>query len=218
MPQILKVDPLVPDLWECLFSKTQEVLKGGGVIAFPTDTFYGLGADPFNKTAVDKIYEIKGRDSKKPLLLLIDSPRKLDALMEEPSRDSFKLIETFWPGPLTILFKPKPTIPKNITTGLIGIRQPGNSITRKLLSSLDHPLTAPSANLNGENPATTAEEVELQLGNKLDLVLDAGPCKGEEPSTLVDATQKPVRLIREGAVSFKCIQESLETIQTQEPL
>ena len=209
MPQILKVDPLVPDLWECLFAKTQEVLKGGGVIAFPTDTFYGLGADPFNKTAVDKIYEIKGRDSKKPLLLLIDSPRKLDALMEEPSRDSFKLIETFWPGPLTILFKPKPTIPKNITTGLIGIRQPGNSITRKLLSSLDHPLTAPSANLNGENPATTAEEVELHLGKKLDLILDAGVCKGGKPSTLVDATQTPIRLIREGAISFKSIQESL---------
>ena len=163
MPQILKVDPLIPTLWEDIFAKTKEVLKAGGIIAFPTDTFYGLGADPFNKTAVDKIYEIKGRDSKKPLLLLIDSPRKLDALIEEPSRDSSKLIETFWPGPLTILFKPKPTIPKNITTGLIGIRQPGNSITRKLLSSLDHPLTAPSANLNGENPATTAEEVNSAL-------------------------------------------------------
>ena len=129
--------------------------------------------------------------------------------MEEPSRDSFKLIETFWPGPLTILFKPKPTIPKNITTGLIGIRQPGNSITRKLLSSLDHPLTAPSANLNGENPATTAEEVELHLGKKLDLILDAGVCNGGKPSTLVDATQTPIRLIREGAISFKSIQESL---------
>jgi len=218
MPQILKVDPLIPTLWEDLFAKTKEVLKSGGVIAFPTDTFYGLGADPFNKTAVDKIYEIKNRDSKKPLLLLIDSPEKLDNLVEEPSEDSAKLIEKFWPGPLTILFKPKSTIPKNITTGLLGLRQPGNAITRKLLSLLDHPLTAPSANLSGKNPATTAEQVEIQLGKKLDLVLDAGTCKGEEPSTLVDATQKPVRLIREGAVSFKCIRESLGTLQTQEPL
>ena len=209
MPQILKLDPLIPTLWEDLFAKTKEVLKSGGVIAFPTDTFYGLGANPFNKTAVDKIYEIKGRESKKPLILLIESPAKLEFLVEEPSKDSAKLIETFWPGPLTILFKPKSTIPKNITTGLIGIRQPGNSITRKLLSSLDHPLTAPSANLNGENPATTAEEVELHLGKKLDLILDAGVCNGGKPSTLVDATQKPVRLIREGAISFKSIQDSL---------
>ena len=218
MPQILKVDPLIPALWEDLFTKTKEVLKAGGIIAFPTDTFYGLGADPFNKTAVDKIYEIKNRDSKKPLLLLIDSPEKLDDLVEEPSKDSVKLIENFWPGPLTILFKPKSTIPENITTGLLGLRQPGNAITRKLLSALDHPLTAPSANFSGKNPATTAKQVELQLGNKLDLILDAGVCKGGQPSTLVDATQKPIRLIREGAVSFKCIQESLRTLPTQESL
>ena len=218
MPQILKVDPLIPSLWENSFSKTREVLKGGGVIAFPTDTFYGLGADPFNKTAVDKIYEIKGRDSKKPLLLLIDSPEKLDGLVEKPTEESIKLIKTFWPGPLTLLFKPKPNIPQNVTTGLIGIRQPGNSMTRKLLSALDHPLTAPSANISGENPATTAEQVELHLGNKLDLILNAGVCKGGEPSTLVDATQAPVRLIREGAISFKHIQESLNgELQTQEP-
>ena len=209
MPQILKVDSLTPTLWEDLFAKTQEVLKSGGVIAFPTDTFYGLGADPFNKTAVDKIYEIKSRDSKKPLLLLIDSPTKLENFVEKPSKESIKLIETFWPGPLTILFNPKPNIPENITTSLIGIRQPGNPITRKLLSGLDHPLTAPSANSSGENPATTPEQAELYFGNKLDLILDAGICKGGEPSTLVDATHIPVKLIREGAISFKYIQKSL---------
>ena len=218
MPQILKADPLIPDLWEDLFVKTQEVLKGGGVIAFPTDTFYGLGANPFNKTAVDKIYEIKGRDSKKPLLLLIDLPEKLDKLVEEPSEDGFKLMKTFWPGPLTLLFKPKPAIPENITNGLLGVRQPGNSLTRNLLSKLGHPLTAPSANISGANPATSAEQVELQLGKKLDLILDAGICKGGEPSTLVDITQIPVQLIREGAISFKCIQECLNgALQTREP-
>jgi len=219
MPQILKVNPSNPESWKNMIVETQKVLKDGGVIAFPTDTFYGLGADPFNKTAVDKIYEIKGRDSKKPLLLLIDSPAKLDDLVEEPSEDSVKLIETFWPGPLTILFKPKPAIPGNITTDLIGIRQPGNSLTRGLLSKLGHPLTAPSANISGEHPTTSAKQVELRLGNKLDLILDAGIYKGGKPSTLVDATQTPVRLIREGAVNFKSIQDSLNsTLQTREPL
>ena len=219
MPQILKVDTSDPDLWDNIITKTQKVLKGGGVIAFPTDTFYGLGADPYNKNAVNKIYEIKNRDRNKPLLLLIDSVVKLDKLVEEPSEASTKLIDTFWPGPLTMLFKPKSSIPEYITDDLIGIRLPGNSITRKLLSALNHPLTAPSANFSGEDPTTSAEHVKDHLGNKVDLILDAGICKGGEPSTLVDTTKNPVRLIRAGAISFTSIQESLnETLETQELL
>lgn len=219
MPQILKLDSPDSESWKSMIAETQKVLMGGGIIAFPTDTFYGLGADPFNKDAVDKIYKIKGRDSKKPLLLLIDSIAKLNNLAEEPSEASTKLIKTFWPGPLTLLFKPKPSIPENITTGLIGIRQPGNSITRNLLSELSHPLTAPSANISGQAPANSAEEVMARLGNKVDLILDAGFCIGGEPSTLVDTTQTPVQLIRAGAISFEKIHESLkETLQTQEPL
>ena len=209
MPQILKVKPSNPESWESMIAETQKVLKGGGVIAFPTDTFYGLGANPYNTKAVDKIYSIKGRDPEKPLLLLIDSILKLDDLAEEISEASAKLIESFWPGPLTMLFKPKHTIPKNITTGLIGIRQPGNSITRKILAGLNYPLTAPSANISGEDPTTTAEQVKDRLGNKVNLILDAGICRGGEPSTLVDTTQTPVHLVRAGAINFKSIQESL---------
>ena len=179
-----------------MVAETQKVLKGGGVIAFPTDTFYGLGANPYNTKAVDKIYAIKGRHPNKPLLLLIDSIKKLDDLAEEISEAATKLIESFWPGPLTMLFKPKSTIPKNITTGLIGIRQPGNLITRKILAELSFPLTAPSANISGEDPTTTAEQVKDRLGNKVDLILDAGICTGGEPSTLVDTTKTPVQLVR----------------------
>ena len=209
MPQILKVKPSNPESWESMIAETQKVLKGGGVIAFPTDTFYGLGANPYNTKAVDKIYSIKGRDPGKPLLLLIDSILKLDDLVEEISEASAKLIESFWPGPLTMLFKPKHTIPKNITTGLIGIRQPGNSITRKILAGLNYPLTAPSANISGQDPTTTAEQVKDRFGNKVDLILDAGICRGGEPSTLVDTTQTPIQLVRAGAINFKSIQESL---------
>ena len=217
MPQILKVNPSNPESWKNMIAETQKVLKGGGIIAFPTDTFYGLGADPYNETAVDKIYSIKGRDPEKPLLLLIDSIIKLDDLTEEISEAANKLIKSFWPGPLTMLFKPKSTIPKNITTGLIGIRQPGNPITRKILAELSFPLTAPSANISGEAPTTSAEQVRSSLGSKVDLILDAGICKGGEPSTLVDTTQTPVRLIRAGAINFKNIQESLNKIsQNQE--
>jgi len=219
MPQILKVKSSNSESWENMVAETQKVLKGGGVIAFPTDTFYGLGANPYNTKAVDKIYAIKGRHPNKPLLLLIDSIKKLDDLTEEISEAGTQLIESFWPGPLTMLFKPKSTIPKNITTDLIGIRQPGNPITRRILAKLNFPLTAPSANISGEDPATSAEQVRNRLGSKVDLILDAGICIGGEPSTLVDTTQTPVRLIRAGAINFKSIQESLNKIsQNQEPL
>ena len=213
MPRILKVKKFGSKSWENMITETLNILKGGGIIAFPTDTFYGLGANPYNKTAVDKIYSIKDRDPEKPLLLLIDSFAKLDDLVEDISEAAAKLIESFWPGPLTMLFKPKHTIPKFITTGLLGVRQPGNLITREILSELNLPLTAPSANISGKTPATSAEQVKDYLGNKVDLILDAGFCKGGEPSTLIDTTKVPVQLIRKGVIDFKKIQVSLNQTQ-----
>ena len=217
MPQILKVDP---SSWENTLSETRKILKAGGVVAFPTDTFYGLGVNPYNRIAVDKIYKIKGRDPEKPLLLLIDSVTKLENLIEEPPAACIKLMQAFWPGPLTLLFKPKASsIHENIAADLIGIRQPGNPITRKILSALDHPLTGPSANISGGNPATTAQQVQDTFGKKVELILDAGECKGGKPSTLVNATDTPVRLIRAGEIDFNNIQEYLNgCLQTQESL
>ena len=217
MPQILKVDP---SSWENTVSETRKVLKTGGIIAFPTDTFYGLGVNPYNRIAVDKIYEIKGRDPEKPLLLLIDSISKLENLVEEPSAACIKLMQTFWPGPLTLLFKPKPSsIHENISADLIGIRLPGNPVTRNILSALDHPLTAPSANISGENPVTTAQQVQDIFGEKVELILDAGECKGGKPSTVINATNNPARLIRAGEIDFKKIQDCLNgCLQTLESL
>jgi L-threonylcarbamoyladenylate synthase len=217
MPQILKVDP---SSWENTLSETRKVLKAGKIVAFPTDTFYGLGVNPYNRIAVDKIYEIKGRDPEKPLLLLIDSIPKLENLVEEPSTACIKLMQTFWPGPLTLLFKPKPSsIHKNISAGLIGIRQPGNPVTRNILSALDHPLTAPSANISGDNPATTAQQVQDIFGEKVELILDTGECKGGKPSTVINATNNAARLIRAGKIDFKNIQNCLNgCLQTLESL
>ena len=207
MPQILKVDP---SSWENTLSETRKVLKTGGIVAFPTDTFYGLGVNPYNRIAIDKIYKIKVRDSEKPLLLLIDSISKLENLVEEPSAACIKLMKTFWPGPLTLLFKPKPSsIHENISANLIGIRQPGNPITRNILSALDHPLTAPSANISGNNPAKTAQQAQDIFGEKVELILDAGECKGEKPSTVINANNNPARLIRAGEIDFKDIQDCL---------
>jgi L-threonylcarbamoyladenylate synthase len=207
MPLILKIDSKPEDVT----AKARNILLAGGVIAFPTDTFYGLGVDPFNQTAVDRLFKLKNRENNKPLILLISSRTQLEALAKEITPMHYVLMQKFWPGPMTLLFEPNPIIPQNVLAGSnrIGIRQPGNTITRKLISALGHPITAPSANLSGENPPITAEQVQQSLGNSLDLIIDGGTCHGGEPSTLVDATKTPIQLVREGAILFSEIERTL---------
>jgi L-threonylcarbamoyladenylate synthase len=203
MPQILKIDSNV------VSDQARKVLLQGGVIAFPTDTFYGLGVDPFNREAVDRVFEIKGREKNKPLLLLISAIEQLETLVKEITPAHSALMQKFWPGPLTLLFEPRSVIPENVSAGRIGIRQPGNSMTLNLISALGQPITAPSANLSGEEPPVTAEQVHRSLGNRVDLILDGGTCQGGEPSTLVDAAETPVRLVRPGAIPFSEIEMAL---------
>ena len=207
MPQILKVESGIEDV----STHAKKVLLQGGVIAFPTDTFYGLGVDPFNRDAVDRIFEIKGREKNKALFLLISRREQLETLVKEITPAHTTLMQEFWPGPLTLLFEPLSAIPKNVTEGLVGIRQPGNSITRDLISALGHPITAPSANLSGEAPPTTAKQVDQTIGKYLDLIIDGGTCPGGEPSTLVDCSETPVKLIRTGAIPFTDIEKALRT-------
>ena len=205
MPQILKVESNI----EAVSAHARKVLLQGGVIAFPTDTFYGLGVDPFNRDAVDRIFEIKGREKNKPLFLLISSKEQLETLVRDVTPAHYNLMRDFWPGPLTLLFQPRSAIPESVSAGRIGIRQPGNSMTRDLISAFGQPITAPSANLAGEAPPTSAKQVGQSLGKSLDLIIDGGICPGGEPSTLVDATKAPVQLIRPGAIPFSDIEVAL---------
>jgi L-threonylcarbamoyladenylate synthase len=205
MSQILKVESNI----KAVSSHAKKVLLQGGVIAFPTDTFYGLGVDPFNLDAVDRIFEIKGRKKNKPLLLLISSREQLKALVKNITHAHFTLMQVFWPGPLTLIFEPKLVIPQNVSAGRIGIRQPGNPMTLDLISAFGQPITAPSANLAGEAPPTTAKQVDQSLGSFLDLIIDGGTCTGGEPSTLIDATRTPIQLVRPGAIQFCDIKAAL---------
>ena len=205
MPQILKIESNI----EVASANARKVLLQGGVIAFPTDTFYGLAVDPFNREAVDRIYEIKGREKNKPLLLLISSNEQLGKLVKEITQAHSTLMRQFWPGPLTMLFESSSIIPDNLSSGRIGIRQPGNLMTRELISALGQSITAPSANLAGEDPPVTAKQVDQSLGSKLDLILDGGTCPGGKPSTLVDPVEMPVQLIRPGAIPFSEIEIAL---------
>lgn len=200
MPKTLQIDWDHPANLQSSVRSLQGTLKSGGVIAFPTDTFYGLGADPFNASAVSRLFEIKQRPKSKPILVLVASPDSLTHLVEKVSPLAERLMEKFWPGPLTILFPVRPELPPELSagTGKIGIRLPGNEFTRRLIDAVGHPLTAPSANLNGgQEPLTVAQ---LEIDDAIDAIVDGGPTPGGKASTVIDPTEFPPRYIRDGAV------------------
>lgn len=203
MAKVLSVDFEQPEARAEAVQNIQSVLKSGGVIAFPTDTFYGLGADPFNPKAVSRIFQIKQRPADKPLLVLIHSINQITALTDQVTPLTKFLMAQFWPGPLTLLIKAAPGLPGELTagTGKVGVRLPAHLFTLQLLEALQGPLTAPSANLSGKGELATAVEVVQVMGAQLDLIVNGGPAPGGKPSTVLDATTDPPILIREGAIS-----------------
>ncbi|MCH8932534.1 MAG: threonylcarbamoyl-AMP synthase [Nitrospinae bacterium] len=208
MANVLRIDFESPEASRKTLETIQSVLDSGGVIAFPTDTFYGLGADPFNPEAISKIFRIKQRPADKPLLVLIHSPDQVDRLTDQITPLAKLLMRSFWPGSLTLLFKAAPGLPSELTagTGKVGVRLPAHLFTLQLLEGLDCPLTAPSANISGHKEPTALWEFPSTLGEELDLLVDGGPAPGGKPSTILDATTNPPILVREGAVSRKDLQ------------
>jgi L-threonylcarbamoyladenylate synthase len=180
------------------------VVKSGGIIAFPTETFYGLGVDPLNPEAVNRLFRIKGREPGKAINLVVDDIGRARGMLKSIPPDASNLIRKFWPGPLTILFFRAAQVPTELTgrTDKIGIRVPSHPLLLQFLRAMGQPVTATSANRSGQPPAHTAESVEEAFGREIDLVLDGGPTPGGEASTIVDATLRPPRLIREGKVPF----------------
>jgi L-threonylcarbamoyladenylate synthase len=183
------------------------IIKQGGVIAFRTDTFYGLGADPFNAVAVARIRALKGREDDKPILLLISDFDQGSRLVDDPSEEFLALAAKFWPGPLTIVGKANTDLPAEITagTGTVGVRLPVDQSVRDLVRECGGALTATSANPAGCDPARSAEEVRKYFPEGVDLIIDGGQVTVIAPSTVVDATVSPPRVVREGAISAKLI-------------
>lgn len=177
------------------------------MIAFRTDTFYGLGADPFNAVAVARIRELKGREDGKPILLLISDAEEIDRLIVEPSKQFQEMAAKFWPGPLTIIGKAVPELPLEITagTGTVGVRLPADQSVRDLVRECGGALTATSANPAGRDPARSADDVRSYFSEGIDLIIDGGHVTAIEPSTVVDATVSPPRVVREGAIAAKLI-------------
>lgn len=178
------------------------VFRRGGVIAFPTETFYGLCVDPFDSSAVKRIFDLKGRAEASPIPLVIGSVEMLPAVASEVTPRARLLIDRFWPGPLTIIFKAAPQLPGALTagTGTVGVRLSGSPHARRLSVTLSSPITSTSANPSGLKPPVTAAEVAAYFGDSVGLIIDGGTLAGKKGSTIVDATSDLLKVVREGEI------------------
>lgn len=198
---------------ENLFQRAAACLSGGGLIAFPTDTFYALGADPYNSGAIEALYRLKGRPPGKPVLLLIADSSQAVKLWGRIDRRCRILMDRFWPGPLTIVGPRGPEAPDLPGRGGIALRVPGNQLTLNLLRYLNRPLTGTSANPCKEPPPRSAMEVAAYFGNCqkfLSLVIDGGTYSGEKVSTIIEIGDTGMSLLREGAVPMASLLAALE--------
>ncbi|MDL1965450.1 MAG: threonylcarbamoyl-AMP synthase [Candidatus Desulfofervidus auxilii] len=182
--------------------KAVQIIQKGGVVAYPTETFYGLGVNALNPRAVERLFKIKKRPSSKPISIIIPNINWLKYLIKEVPPIAQTLIEKHWPGPLTIIFAAKDILPKELTaeTGKIGIRISSHPMAQKLAQLSETPVTATSANLSGMPPPNSPQEIHPQIKKQIDAILDGGFTKGGLPSTVIDVTVNPPIILRKGAI------------------
>lgn len=197
---VLPVDATAPDV--TVLRRAADVLRRGGVIAFPTETFYGLGADALQPDAVARVRALKGRPGDRPLLLLVDSIDMVESLVTTITPAARALMARHWPGPLTLVLPARACVPSEVTagTGTVGVRLSPHAVARGLVRALGGPVTAPSANVTGASPPVTVAAAMASLGDGVELALDAGPTAGGPASTVLDVSSDPPRVIRPGAV------------------
>ena len=198
--EILSVDTESPE--QDTIGKAAASMKKGGLVVFPTSSFYGLGTEAFNAEAVDKVFRVKNRDPQKPVLILVASLADVATLVRSIPKTAMRLMEAFWPGGLTLVFHAADLLPSNLTgyTGKIGIRLASHPVASALITAMGDPITGTSANLSGKSSCTTVAEIDRYIKDQADLVLDAGKLAGGKGSTVVDVTQDPPKILREGAV------------------
>ena len=200
--EVVRVDPSRPEA--ATLARAACVLGAGGIVAFPTETFYGLGVAALDAPAVRRVFGLKGRAESKPVLVLVDSIEMVERVAASVPEAARRLMDRHWPGPLTLVLAARPEIPDEVTagTGTVGVRLSPHPVATGLVRHLGAPVTAPSANPSGASPASTAGGVLDYFARGLELVLDGGPTPGGPPSTVVDATVTPPRVLRRGAVEL----------------
>ncbi len=205
--EIIKINSLIPN--ELKIKKAGLIIKNGGLIAFPTETVYGLGANALNEKAVKKIFLAKGRPQDNPIIVHISKIKQLDGLVKNVSTEAKTLISAFWPGPLTIIMEKSEMIPSIVTCGLdtVAIRMPRHNIARAIIDYADCPIAAPSANASGRPSPTEAKHVIEDLFGRIDLIVDGGRVDIGIESTVIDATAMPLTILRPGMISRSQILE-----------
>lgn len=207
----MEEESLVPQL-DARIEEAAAVIKGGGLVAFPTDTVYGLGVDPFNRDAVGRIYKVKQRSGTLSLPVLLPDKEAVYTVASEVPEKALSLMEHFWPGGLTLIFRRSARFPDYVAalSDKIAVRVPDHVVPIMLMKKTGTSIVGTSANVSGRPPALTAQEVREQLGDAVDIIIDGGRCPGGVESTLVDVTGPELEIIREGAVSKEEIELYLE--------
>ena len=210
--EIVKINAANID--ENTIEKAAEIIKNGGLVAFPTETVYGLGANALDSDASKKIYEAKGRPSDNPLIAHIASLNTLSDIVEEVSDIANKLIEKFWPGPMTLIFKKKSIVPDSTTGGLktLAVRFPSNEIAKALIEKSSVPIAAPSANTSGKPSPTKGEHVIEDLDGRVDMIIDGGEVGLGLESTIIDVTDKPT-ILRPGFITQEMLEQVIEEVE-----
>ena len=209
---IIKIDP--EHFEDRELAEAVDILKNGGLVAFPTETVYGLGGNAYDSTASARIYAAKGRPSDNPLIVHISSFEEIYPLVKEVPEDAKKLAESFWPGPLTMILEKSEAVPKETTGGLdtVAIRMPSHKVANRLIKEAGIPIAAPSANASGRPSTTKAEHVIEDLDGKIDMIIDGGSSDIGLESTIVDLTVRPRLILRPGYVTYEMLKEVIGDI------
>ena len=211
MPNCLSIDPQSPD--PKTLDKAVQVIESGGVVAFPTETFYGLAVDPENVSSVQKLFKLKGRDLDKAIPLIAGDVAQVESRIASLSVDELRLANCFWPGPLALVIRASENLAWNLHAGTVAVRVPGHTMARMLVNQVGRPITATSANISGALPASSADEVYETLGSVLDLILDGGPTPGGIASTIVRVDQSGPALIRAGVLPWERVLEFFSNVK-----
>lgn len=188
-----------------------DIIRRGGLVAIPTETVYGLGANGLDEQAVIKIFQAKGRPQDNPLILHVAQPGQIDEFCHDIPAAAYRLAEKFWPGPLTMVLPARELVPRRTTAGLdtVAVRCPDNAVTREIIRLSGVPIAAPSANISGKPSTTTAQHVLSDHDGKIDAIVDGGPCRVGVESTIVDLTEARPRLLRPGGITPEQLMEVL---------
>ena len=208
--ELLRINTVNPEAEVLRYAAS--FLSRGSVVAIPTDTFYGLAADPFNLAAVDEIYRVKGRPETRALPILVRSLEQAMQLAREVPQNFLKLAQEFWPGALTLVVDAATKLPLKVTanTGKVALRWPKSEVARELIAEFEGPITGTSANISGFPSCANAAQVMKQLGSRLPLVLDGGDTGGTMGSTIIEVRGGSWRVVREGAIPVADIEKALK--------